>query len=96
MIKKQVLGLLNVNREALKKFSINAIYLFGSVARDEEGPESDIDILVSFTGPATFDQYMELKFYLEDLLGRKVDLVTEGGLRKELKAYVEKDLIRAA
>ena len=72
------------------------IYLFGSVARGEEGPQSDIDILVDFQGPATFDRYMELKFYLEELFQRKVDLITQEGLRAEIRGYVEEDMIRAA
>ncbi|MBI2939097.1 MAG: metallopeptidase family protein, partial [Chloroflexi bacterium] len=55
-------------------FGVKSLALFGSVARDEAGPESDVDVLVEFDGPPTFDQYIGLKLYLEDLLGAHVDL----------------------
>ena len=77
-------------------FGVRRLALFGSAARDELNEASDVDILVEFAGPATFRKYMDLKFYLEDLLGRPVDLVTEKALRKELRPYVEKELIRVA
>lgn len=96
MIKEQVLNTLKGHQEDFKRFKVKAIYLFGSVARGEEGPQSDIDILVAFDGPCTFDQYMDLKFYLENLLLRKIDLVTEAALRPELRNTVFEDLIRAA
>ena len=96
MIKERVLKLIKEHKKDLKTFHVKSIYLFGSVARGEEGTQSDIDILVAFDEPATFDRYMDLKFYLEDLLKRKVDLITESGLRPELKKYLKQDLIRAA
>lgn len=96
MIKNRILQLLKDHRSELDQFGIDALYLFGSVARDEESTQSDVDILVSFRTKATFDQYMDLKFFLEDLFDRKVDLVTEAGLRPEIKSYVQEDLIRAA
>ncbi len=52
-----------------------------------------MDILVEFSGPATFDGYMDLKFFLEDLLGCKVDLVTQKALKPRLRPYVAKDAI---
>lgn len=72
------------------------MYLFGSVTRGEERPISDVDMLVLFDGPAPFDGYMELKFYLEEISKRKVDLVTETAIRPEIRKSVEGDLIRAA
>ena len=65
-------------------------------ARDELDANGDVDVLVEFEGPATFSAYMDLNFYLEDLLGRPVDLVTDKALRKELRPYVEKEMIRIA
>jgi uncharacterized protein len=70
--------------------------LFGSAARDELRPESDVDVLVCFEGPATFDGYFALKNYLEGELGRPVDLVTDKGLRKEIRPNVEREAIRVA
>ena len=59
--------------------------IFGSVAREEARPDSDVDFLVEFRGPATFNGYMDLKFFLEDLLGRPVYLVTRKSIRPRLK-----------
>jgi predicted nucleotidyltransferase len=63
--------------------------LFGSTAR----ADSDIDILMAFDGPATSERYFGVQFYLEDLLGRPVDLVTEKALRPELRKFIEKQAI---
>lgn len=79
-----------------ERFGVERLGVFGSASRDEATSDSDIDILVAFRGPATFDGYFDLKFYLEELLGREVDLVTEKALREELREKVEKDLIRVA
>ncbi|WP_366636442.1 nucleotidyltransferase domain-containing protein [Aquisalimonas sp.] len=57
---------------------------------------SDIDILVDFDGPATFDRYMGLKFFLEDLLGVRVDLVTRRALRDEVAPQVLQEAVRVA
>jgi len=83
-------------QEITARFGVKRVALFGSAARDELDAASDVDVLVEFDGPATFDGYMDLKFYLEDLLGRPVDLVTDKALRKELRPYIEKEMIRVA
>jgi len=77
----------------MQEFGVTDLALFGSTSRDSAGPESDIDILVSFDGPATSSCYFGLQFYLEDLLGTPVDLVTDKALRPELRAYVEQEAI---
>jgi predicted nucleotidyltransferase len=93
--KTSILDLLNRHRDEIKqRFAVKRLALFGSAARDEMHQESDIDVLVGFEGPATFNGYMDLKFYLEALLGRRVDLVTEKGLRKEIRPNVERETIR--
>lgn len=95
MKRQKILDLLHGHYgEIERRFDVKQLRLFGSAARDELQPDSDIDILVGFKGPATFDGYMDLMFYLEELLGTKVDLVTENGLRKEVRPNVEKDAIR--
>jgi len=97
MNRQQLIDVLNAHySEIEQKFNVKQLRLFGSAARDELRPDSDIDMLVGFKGPATFDGYMDLMFYLEELLGNKVDLVTEKGLRKEVRSNVEKDAIRVA
>ena len=96
MIKQKVLDLLKKNQDKIKEFKVQKMFLFGSVARGEETASSDIDILITFTIPPTYDMYIDLKFFLEDLFDRKVDLVTEDALRSEVKHHVERDLIRVA
>ncbi len=96
MKRNEFLEIIKAHKKELVSFDIDALFLFGSFAREEESNESDIDILVKFKSTPKFDRYMELKFFLEDLSGRKVDLVTDSGLRPEIRRYVEKDLIRAA
>lgn len=76
----------------LSHFDVQTLALFGSVARGEATTTSDIDFLVAFHQPATFDNYMELKFFLEDALACPVDLLTTQSVRPELKPYVERDL----
>lgn len=75
------------------KFDVKELALFGSMARDQARDDSDIDILVSFDGPATSARYFGLQFYLEDLLGRSVDLVTDKALRPELRPYIEREAL---
>jgi len=97
MNRQQIIDILNAHySEIEREFNVRQLRVFGSAARDELRPDSDIDILVGFKGPATFDGYMDLMFYLERLLGSKIDLVTEKGLRKEVRPNVEKDAIRVA
>ena len=97
MNRAMILDLLNQHRDKiLKRFGARHLALFGSAARDDLRDDSDIDVLVEFDGPATFDGYFDLKTYLEELLGRPVDLVTEKGLRPRARRHVEKDLIRVA
>ena len=93
----QILAVLaDCQQEIATRYGVERLALFGSAARDELGASSDVDVLVEFAGPATFNAYMDLKFYLEDLLGRPVDLVTDKALRQELRPYVEKEMIRVA
>ncbi|MBC7697709.1 MAG: nucleotidyltransferase family protein [Bacteroidia bacterium] len=76
-----------------QRFGVTRLALFGSTARDTAMPNSDIDILVDFDGIATSQRYFGVQFYLEDLLGCPVDLVTEKALRKELRPYIESEAI---
>ncbi len=91
-----VLSVLRAHREGLTAFGVRSLALFGSVARDEAGPESDIDILVEFDGPATFDNYIDLKVFLEDTLGAPVDLVMRKALRPRIAPVVDRAAIRVA
>ncbi len=93
MTREQTLKLLAEHKEEIRSFRVKRLALFGSVARDEAGPESDVDVLVDFETPVTFGLYMGLRIYLEDLLARRVDLVTRRGLRPRARAYVERDSV---
>ena len=94
MNKNEILEILRAHRDELRKrFGVKSLAVFGSVARGEAGPDSDVDILVEFEGRATFDRYMGLKFFLEDLLGRRVDLVTRKALKPRMRPYVEREAI---
>jgi len=75
------------------RYGVTDIALFGSTARDTARVDSDIDILVSFDGPATSVRYFGVQFFLEDLLGRPVDLVTDKALRPELRPFIEKEAV---
>ena len=94
MNRDDVLALLREHKETLtQRFGVVELALFGSVARDRAEEESDVDILVRFDGPATSKRYFGVQFYIEDLLGRPVDLVTAKALRKELRPFVEREAI---
>ena len=90
---ERVLRLIQENRDKIKSFGVESLAVFGSVARGEASPESDVDILVKFHGPATFDQYMELKFFLEELLSSPIDLVTTKALKPQVRAQIEREAI---
>ena len=76
-----------------QRFGVTDLALFGSTVRDAARAESDVDVLIAFDGPATSARYFGVQFYLEDLLGCPVDLVTEKALRPELRPYVEKEAV---
>lgn len=75
------------------RFGVQRLRLFGSVGRDTAHLHSDIDLLVTFHGPVDADRYFGTLFYLEDLLGEPVDLVTEQSLRPELRPYIDGEAI---
>lgn len=94
MNRKQALNILSRCKPVLQeRYKLTALALFGSTARYSATEDSDIDILVDFDGPATSKQFFGVQFYLEDMLGLKVDLVTRKALKKELKPYVTSDCI---
>lgn len=94
MMREQVLLKLAASKEELaRRFGVTRLALFGSIARDAARDDSDVDVLVSFDGPATSMRYFGVQFFLEDLLGRPVDLVTDKALRTELRPYVEREAV---
>ena len=96
MTRRTVISRIRRHRAQLTKLGVKSVSIFGSVARGEDRADSDVDILVEFNGRATFDRYMDTKFYLEELLGRKVDLVTPKAIKPRMKPYIMQDLIHVA
>ena len=76
-----------------RRFGVTRMALFGSTARNEAGPDSDVDILVDFDGPASSRRYFGVQFALEDELGRPVDLVSAKAVREELRPYIEREAV---
>lgn len=90
----EILDVLREHREKLYELGARKIGLFGSYARGEQMPDSDIDILVTLARPRFYD-FMDIKFFLEELFGVEVDLVTEGGLKERLRPYIMNEVIYA-
>jgi predicted nucleotidyltransferase len=97
MDSQAVLKRLSDNCEEIRqRFSVKTLAVFGSVARQDTAETGDVDVLVAFDRKADFDTFMDLKFYLEDLLGTTIDLVTEKALRPQVRQAIEKQSIRVA
>jgi len=90
--KERIFQIITENNEKIRKFSVNYLALFGSAAREELKPDSDIDVLVEIE-EKTLDNYMDLKFFLEDLFGRDVDLVMRGTIKPRIKDKVLSEAI---
>ena len=83
-------------QDMTSRFAVRSLALFGSVARDEARADSDVDVLVEFDGPTTFDRHMGLLVFLEDLLGCRVDVVLAKGFRPRRRRAIEQDLVPVA
>jgi predicted nucleotidyltransferase len=93
MRQDEIIRLLSERQAEMQRFGVRSLALFGSVARDMAREDSDVDILVEFDGPPGFGRFMDLKFFLEDLLGRRVDLVTRKALKPRLRTHVEEEAV---
>lgn len=96
MERDEVVSILKSRKRRLKKFGVHSLSIFGSVVRNQSRKHSDVDILVDFEKPVGLFEFARLKLYLEELLGREVDLVTPDALRKELRDDILKEAVRAA
>ncbi len=96
MSRQAVLRCLHNHADTIYSFNVRSLSLFGSVARDEATPDSDLDFLVEFEGPATLRGYMGLKFFLEELFGCSVDLVSQRKLKVQIRQSVLEEAIRVA
>ena len=95
MKRDEVLTVLGAHQEQLQQLGVKSLNLFGSVARNEAGPDSDVDLLVEFNRAVGLFEFIELRLYLEDILGCSVDLGTQDALREHLREPVLKDIINA-
>jgi predicted nucleotidyltransferase len=94
MDRQQVIQTLRAAKPVLaERYGVTRLALFGSTVRGDSRPDSDVDIVVGFDGPATSARYFGVQFYLEDELGCAVDLVTEKAMRSELKPYIEREAV---
>ena len=94
MNRAEVLDLLRTHKPTLEqRFGVTKLSLYGSFARDQASETSDIDVLVEFDTPPDWRQYFGAQFYLEDLIGRSVDLATREEVRIEVRPFVERDAI---
>lgn len=90
--KEEVLSTLQENREAIRRFGVERLSLFGSCARDDVALPNDLDFVVELK-VKSFDAYMELKFFLEDLFHCPVDLVFQHTIKPRLRSQIMKELI---
>ena len=91
MGRDEILETLQRNMAEIKGFGVSRMAVFGSFARGEERPDSDVDILVEFSVPVGLFEFVRIQRYLERLLGRAVDLATPDAIREEMRARILKD-----
>lgn len=97
MNRQKVIQILHDALPGIKeRFGVRELAIFGSVARDEAGPSSDVNILVTFDVPARFRAFMGLRFDLEAILGARVDLLTPKAMRPALRPHIERDLLHVS
>lgn len=92
--KQDILKALSLNEAKIKGFGVRTLSLFGSSARGEDTSASDLDFVVEFE-KKSFDSYMDLKFFLEELFDRPVDLVLADGIKLRLRAAILREAIHA-
>ncbi len=96
MRRDEVIRLIREHDSEIRAFGVRHLSLFGSVARDTAGPSSDVDVLVDFEAVPSFEQYMGLRAFLEDLLGSSIDLADRAALRARIRPRIEEEAIAVA
>lgn len=92
--KEKIFKAIEANKEKIRSFGVRRLALFGSIVRNEGTEASDLDFLVDLD-PKTFDNYMDLKEFLEDLFQCKVDLVCINAIKPRLKPYILNEAVYA-
>jgi hypothetical protein len=94
--KKEILKRLRENVKKIKTFGVKKIGLFGSYLKDKQKESSDIDFIVEFEeDKKTFDNFIELAFFLEEIFKKQVDLLTLESISPYIKPYIEKEIVYA-
>jgi uncharacterized protein len=88
----EILAALGEQSDKLYAMGARKLGLFGSYVRGEQTPDSDIDFVVVLVRQS-FSDYMDIKIFLEDFFEREIDLVTEGGIREELRPYIMREVV---
>jgi predicted nucleotidyltransferase len=87
--KQEIFGMLRNQKDKIRSLGVKRLGLFGSFARGEQNQNSDIDVLVEFEkGQKTFDHFIHLAFFLEELFKRRVEVVTPESLSPYLKPRI--------
>jgi uncharacterized protein len=92
---EETVALLQGHQAELETFGVRSLAVFGSTARSEAGPTSDIDVLVEFVEPVGLFKFLDVKDYLESLLGCEVDLVTQDALKRQLRGEILQEAVHA-
>ncbi len=96
MMRDEVLSRLAEHQAELRAMGVASLAVFGSVARGEAGPDSDVDLLVEFTRPVGMFHFLEVKEYRESILGRPVDLATRDALRRQFRDAILREAVYAS
>jgi predicted nucleotidyltransferase len=96
MRREEILAVLREHREELRRLGARSIAIFGSAARDEARPDSDVDVLVELEEGIGFFGFAHLQRYLQEILGSPVDLVTPDALKRQMRDEILAEAIRAA
>ena len=96
MDRQEISRLLAQHADELKTFSVRALSLFGSVARGDARPDSDVDLVVELERPIGLFRFVRLQRLLEQILARKVDLVPSDSIRPQLRANILREAVRVA
>jgi hypothetical protein len=95
MRRDEVLARLAAHREALRQLGVKSLAVFGSVARDEARPDSDVDVLVEFGRPVGLFDFVRVQIRLEEILGCRVDLATPDALRPSMRERILSEAVYA-
>jgi len=93
MLRQDIIDTLRAHQSELRERGVKSLALFGSVARNESQPDSDVDLLVEFDGPIGMFHFLRVRRHLSQLLQRKIDLVTRPALREEMRESILREAV---